>query len=197
MHEGIDGGGRAVEDSWVYHCPELCKPVLHDNLPTLVKATSRWPDLAHVKISQSLLCPYSRHSCGMDDFKSSLLTSFPFFLQGHLRPPGVGPTRTIPEFGKLSLQLSGDTRTAGNWIFVKLLKRKLKTKYGCDAKMLHTVRVVTVQCAFTILPYYSNLKRTFMFNPSVSVPCYGWFPWWEFRKLHPVAIMLQYDTLSL
>lgn len=108
------GRGNVVEDSWVYHCPELCKLVLHDSLSSLIKATSRWADFVHAKTSQPPSSPYSCRSTGTGDLKSSLLTSFLFFLPASCSPLGLD-LRDHSSIWKgfilrLSLQPSGDVR---------------------------------------------------------------------------------------
>lgn len=118
------GGGNVAEDSWVYHCSELCKLVLHDSLSSLIKATSRWADFAHAKTSQPPSSPYSCRSFGTGDFKSSLLTSFLFFLPACWSPLGFDLRGHSSIWKgcilKLSLQPSGDVRrTLESLIFVR------------------------------------------------------------------------------
>lgn len=134
--------GNVVEDSWVYHCSELCKLVLHDSLSSLIKATSRWADFAHAKISHPPLSPYSCRSYGMGDLKSSLLTSFLFFLPASCGPLGLDLRDHSSIWKgcilKLSLQPSGDMRrTLENLIFVRSVVacslKELKNQSMADA----------------------------------------------------------------
>lgn len=134
--------GNVVEDSWVYHCSELCKLVLHDSLSSLIKATSRWADFAHAKISHPPLSPYSCRSYGMGDLKSSLLTSFLFFLPASCGPLGLDLRDHSSIWKgcilKLSLQPSGDMRrTLENLIFVRSVfacsLKELKNQSMADA----------------------------------------------------------------
>lgn len=148
--------GNVVKDSWVYHCPELCKLVLHDSLSSLIKATSRWADFAHAKPSQPPSSPYSCRSTETGNLKSSLLTSFLFFLPASCSPLGLDLWDHSSIWKgcilKLSLQPSGDMRrTLENLIFLRSVSAvkngrrfwKMQTlampgnKYWCSKKILH------------------------------------------------------------
>ena len=65
--------------------------------------------LRMLKTSQPPSSPYSCRSCGTGDLKSSLLTSFLFFLPALCGPPGVGPTGPFQYLERLYLKAQSTT----------------------------------------------------------------------------------------